>query len=304
MTWTREETVATPSGSSDAPAGGPTLLRMVVGAQLRRLREARGITREQAGYEIRSSESKISRMELGRVSFRPRDVADLLTLYGVAEDDPERERLLGLVREANAPGWWHQFGDLMPSWFQPYVGLESAASVIRTYECQAIPGLLQTRDYARAAIKSLAPGASPAEVERRVDLRATRQRQVLHRDPAPTLWAVIDEAALHRPIGGVQVLRDQLNALIEATRQPNIKIQLLPFEVGGHAGLTGSFTILRFPEQDLSDVIYVELLTSGLFLDRGHDVDTYAEAMERLCLQAREPEQTVGIIESILKELG
>jgi len=296
--------VATPSGSSDAPAGGPTLLRMVVGAQLRRLREARGITREQAGYEIRSSESKISRMELGRVSFRPRDVADLLTLYGVAEDDPERERLLGLVREANAPGWWHQFGDLMPSWFQPYVGLESAASVIRTYECQAIPGLLQTRDYARAAIKSLAPGASPAEVERRVDLRATRQRQVLHRDPAPTLWAVIDEAALHRPIGGVQVLRDQLNALIEATRQPNIKIQLLPFEVGGHAGLTGSFTILRFPEQDLSDVIYVELLTSGLFLDRGHDVDTYAEAMERLCLQAREPEQTVGIIESILKELG
>jgi transcriptional regulator with XRE-family HTH domain len=304
MTWTREETVATPSGSSEAPAGGPTLLRMVVGAQLRRLREAKGITREQAGYEIRSSESKISRMELGRVSFRLRDVADLLTLYGVAEDDPERERLLGLVREANAPGWWHQFGDLMPSWFQPYVGLESAASVIRTYECQAIPGLLQTRDYARAAIKSLAPGASAAEVERRVDLRATRQRQVLHREPAPTLWAVIDEAALHRPIGGVQVLRDQLTALIEATRQPNIKIQLLPFEVGGHAGLTGSFTILRFPEQDLSDVIYVELLTSGLFLDRGHDVDTYAEAMERLCLQAREPEQTAGIIESILKELG
>lgn len=296
--------MATPSGSSEAPAGGPTLLRMVVGAQLRRLREAKGITREQAGYEIRSSESKISRMELGRVSFRLRDVADLLTLYGVAEDDPERERLLGLVREANAPGWWHQFGDLMPSWFQPYVGLESAASVIRTYECQAIPGLLQTRDYARAAIKSLAPGASAAEVERRVDLRATRQRQVLHREPAPTLWAVIDEAALHRPIGGVQVLRDQLTALIEATRQPNIKIQLLPFEVGGHAGLTGSFTILRFPEQDLSDVIYVELLTSGLFLDRGHDVDTYAEAMERLCLQAREPEQTAGIIESILKELG
>ena len=296
--------MATPSGSTDAPAGGPTLLRMVVGAQLRRLREARGISREQAGYEIRSSESKISRMELGRVSFRLRDVADLLTLYGVAEDDPERERLLGLVREANAPGWWHQFGDLMPSWFQPYVGLESAASVIRTYECQAIPGLLQTRDYARAVVKSLAPGATAAEVERRVELRATRQRQVLHRDPAPVLWAVIDEAALHRPIGGVSVLREQLTALVEAAQEPNIKIQLLPFEVGGHAGLTGSFTILRFPEQDLSDVIYVELLTSGLFLDRSHDVDTYAEAMERLCLQAREPDQTASIIESILKELG
>lgn len=296
--------MATPPGSTDAPAGGPTLLRMVVGAQLRRLREARGITREQAGYEIRSSESKISRMELGRVSFRPRDVADLLTLYGVAEDDPERERLLGLVREANAPGWWHQFGDLMPSWFQPYVGLESAASVIRTYECQVIPGLLQTREYARAVVRSLTPGASAAEVERRVELRATRQRQVLHREPAPVLWAVIDEAALHRPIGGVAVLRDQLTALVEASRQPNIKIQVMPYEAGGHAGLTGSFTILRFPEQDLSDVIYVELLTSGLFLDRSHDVDTYAEAMERLCLQAREPEETAGLIESILKELG
>jgi transcriptional regulator with XRE-family HTH domain len=296
--------VATPSGSTDAPAGGPTLLRMVVGAQLRRLREARGITREQAGYEIRSSESKISRMELGRVSFRIRDVNDLLTLYGVPEDDPERERLLSLVREANAPGWWHQFGDLIPSWFQPYVGLESAASVIRTYDCQVIPGLLQTPDYARSVVKSLAPGATPAELERRVELRMARQRQVLHREPAPTLWAVVDEAALRRPVGGVSVQREQLNALIEATQQPNVKIQILPIEVGGHAGLTGSFTILRFPEQDLSDVIYVELLTSGLFLDRSHDVDTYAEVMERLCLQAREPDQTVGFIESVLKELG
>jgi transcriptional regulator with XRE-family HTH domain len=296
--------VTTSHGTTDSSASAPTLLRMVVGAALRRLREERGITREQAGYEIRSSESKISRMELGRVSFRPRDVADLLTLYGVADDDPERERLLGLVREANAPGWWHQYGDLMPSWFQPYVGLESAASVIRTYESQIVPGLLQTEEYARSVVKALAPTASNAEIERRVELRMTRQRQVLRRDPAPTLWVVLDEAALHRPVGDVHVLRQQLSALLEAAHEPNIKLQILPFEAGAHAALTGSFTILRFPENDLSDVIYVELLTSGLFFDRGHDVGSYAEAMERLCLQAREPGQTPGIIESILKELG
>jgi transcriptional regulator with XRE-family HTH domain len=277
---------------------------MVVGAALRRLREERGITREQAGYEIRSSESKISRMELGRVSFRPRDVADLLTLYGVAEEDPERERLLGLVREANAPGWWHQYGDAVQSWFQPYVGLESAASVIRTYESQVVPGLLQTRDYARAVVRALTQRATPAEVERHVELRMARQQRVLHRDPPPTLWAVVDEAALRRPIGGVPVLRHQLATLVEAARGPNVKIQILPFDAGGHTALTGAFTILRFPEHDLSDVIYLELLTSALYLDRRQDVDSYAEAMERLCLQAREPDQSAEFLESLLKELG
>jgi len=296
--------VTTAPGSADPPTGGPTLLRMVVGAQLRRLREDRGITREQAGYEIRSSESKISRMELGRVSFRPRDVADLLTLYGVDENDPERERVLGLVQEANAPGWWHQFGDLMPSWFQPYVGLESAASVIRTYESQVVPGLLQTRDYARAVVRAPMQRAAPVEVERHVDLRVARQQRVLHRNPPPTLWAVVDEAALRRPIGGVAVLRHQLAALVEATREPNIKIQIVPFDAGGHTALTGAFTILRFPEHDLSDVVYLEMLTSALYLERRHDVESYAEAMERLCLQAREPDQTADFIESILKELA
>jgi transcriptional regulator with XRE-family HTH domain len=299
-----EASVTTSHGTTESSAGGPTLLRMVVGAALRRLREERGISREQAGYEIRSSESKISRMELGRVSFRLRDVADLLTLYRVAEDDPERERLLGLVREANAPGWWHQYGDAVQSWFQPYVGLESAASVIRTYESQVVPGLLQTRDYARAVMRSPMPKAAPAEIERHVDLRMARQDRVLHRDPAPTLWAVVDEAALRRPIGGVAVLRHQLAALVEATRQPNVKIQIVPFDAGGHTALAGAFTILRFPEHDLSDVVYLELLTSALYLERRQDVESYAEAMERLCVQAREPEQTADFIESVLKELG
>jgi hypothetical protein len=279
------------------------MLRMLLGSALRRLREDRSITRERAGYEIRASESKISRMELGRVSFRPRDVADLLTLYGIADDDPERERLLSLMREANAPGWWHQFGDVMPSWLQPYVDLEGAASRIRTYEVQFVPGLLQTREYARAVVK-LAHGHAPAaEIERRVDLRLTRQ-QVLRRAEPPQLWAVIDESVLRRPVGGSQVLMAQVESLIEATRQPNISLQIMPFQAVGHAGAGGAFTILRFPEDGLSDVVYVELLTSALYLERANDVEAYAQAMELLCVEARPPAQTADFLEALLKEIA
>jgi hypothetical protein len=277
------------------------MLRMLVGVQLRRLREFRGLSREQAGYEIRASESKISRMELGRVSFRTRDVADLLTLYGIAPDDPERDRLMALVRQANTPGWWHQYGDVLAQWFQPYVGLETAASLIRTYEVQVVPGLLQTADYARAVFH-LGHQVTGPDIERRVDLRMARQR-LLRGDSSPTLWAVIDEAALRRPIGGTRVLRAQLEALVEATRRPNIRIQILPFQAGGHAAMGGAFTILRFPEEDLTDMVYIELLTSALYLDRQPDIDAYGEAMEHLCINARQPDQSVDVIEAILKDL-
>jgi len=284
-------------------AAAPTMLRMLLGSALRRLREERGVTREQAGYEIRASESKISRMELGRVSFRPRDVADLLTFYGIAQDDPERERLLSLMKDANAPGWWHQFGDVIPSWLQPYVDLEGAASRIRTYELQVIPGLLQTRDYARAVVKLEHGQAPAAEIERRVDLRLTRQ-QVLRRADPPQLWAVIDEAVLHRPIGGAQVLREQVQSLVEAARQPNITLQVMPFQAGGSAAMGGAFTVLRFPEDGLSDVVYVELLTSALYLERPNDVEAYSKAMELLCMEARPPDQTADLLESLVKELS
>jgi transcriptional regulator with XRE-family HTH domain len=279
------------------------MLRMLLGSALRQLREERGISREQAGYEIRASESKISRMELGRVSFRPRDVADLLTLYGMPQDDPERERLLSLMKEANAPGWWHQFGDVIPSWLQPYVDLEGAASRIRTYEVQVIPGLLQTRDYARAVVKLEHGQAPAAEIERRVDLRLTRQ-QVLRRADPPQLWAVIDEAALRRPIGGGQVLREQIQSLAEAARQPNISLQVMPFQAGGSAAMGGAFTILRFPEDGLPDVVYVELLTSALYVERPNDVEAYSKAMELLCVEARSPEQSADFLETMAKELS
>jgi uncharacterized protein DUF5753/helix-turn-helix protein len=289
-------TTPQPEGGS---GGGPTVLRMLLGAHLRRLREARGVSREDAGWEIRSSESKISRMELGRVSFKERDVADLLVLYGV-DDQDERDRLLALAREANTPGWWHRFGDVLPNWFQSYLGLEAAAALIRTYEVQFVPGLLQTKEYARSVVRLGHGRAHPEEIERRVSVRIARQHVVTRPSP-PQVWAVVDEAALRRPIGGAEVMRTQIEALIEATALPNVKLQVLPFHVGGHAAAGGPFAILRFPDEDLPDVVYVEQLTSALYLDKRDDVDHYAAAMESLCVQAEPPAHTADILRDLLK---
>ncbi|MFI7078431.1 helix-turn-helix domain-containing protein [Micromonospora sp. NPDC049903] len=287
--------------AEEGPAAGPTVLRMLLGAQLRRLRESRGVTRENAGWEIRSSESKISRMELGRVGFKERDVADLLTLYGVTADQ-ERGALLKLARDANNPGWWHRYGDVLPSWFQSYLGLEAAAALIRSYEVQFVPGLLQTREYARAVVLLGHGQASPAEIDRRVDLRMRRQ-EVLHRTKPPRLWAVVDEAALRRPIGGPQVMRGQLEALLKATQTPNVRVQVIPFAAGGHAAAGGAFTILRFGDQDLPDIVYIEQLTSAIYLDKREDLDFYAVAMERLCVEAEPPERTAEILEQMIADL-
>jgi hypothetical protein len=280
---------------------GPTVLRMVVGAQLRRLREASGISASDAGYEIRATHSKISRMELGRVSFRDRDVADLLTLYGVA-DEQERAAFLSLAREANVPGWWHDSADLLPGWFEAYLGLEEAASIIRNYEVQFVPGLLQTADYARAVILLGYADAPKEEIERRIALRMTRQ-QLLTREAGPHFWAVVDEAALRRPLGGPEVMRGQIDHLIKATALPSVTLQVIPFQAGGHSAAGGPFSLLRFPGPDLPDVVYLEQLTSALYLDRREDVDSYQAVMERLCLQAVPAEGTVQLLEEIREDL-
>ncbi len=282
-------------------SAGPTVLRMMLGAQLRRLRESCGVSREGAGWEIRASESKISRMELGRVGFKERDVADLLTLYGIT-DPTERDALLHLAREANSPGWWHRYGDVLPSWFQAYLGLEAAATRIRTYELQFVPGLLQTEEYARAVVLLGHSRAGSAEIDRRVTLRMRRQ-QVLHGEDPPQLWAVVDEAALRRPIGGTAVMRQQVSALIEATTLPNVRLQVVPFAAGGHAAAGGAFTILRFSDQELPDVVYIEQLTSALYLDKREDLEFYALAMEQLCVEAEPPERTPELLGRILAEL-
>jgi hypothetical protein len=282
-----------------AAGGGPTVLRLGLGGELRRRREAAGVTREMAGDAIRASPAKISRLELGRVGFKERDVADLLTLYGVGEGD-ERTQFLALARQANAPGWWHRYADLLPSWFETYIGLEQASSLIRTFELQFVPGLLQTADYARAVTRL--GYTDPVDVERRVELRMRRQDLLTSAD-APMLWAVIDEAALRRSLGGRELARAQLTHLIEMTELPNISLQIAPLHHGGHAAAGGAFTILRFAEPDLPDIVYLEQLTSALYLDKRGDVDHYAAVMDRLCAQVDPPDRTRDIIAGIRAEL-
>ena len=277
---------------------GPTALRIVLGNQLRQLREASGITAGAAGHAIRASHAKISRMELGRVGFKERDVADLLTLYGII-DEQERGAFLALARRANVPGWWHHYSDILPHWFEMYLGLEQAASVIRTYEPQLVPGLLQTESGARAVIQ-LNPDLPVTDIDRRVALRMKRQR-VLTQPEAPNLWAVIDEAALWR-LDGRAAMRDQMQHLIDMAELPNVTLQVMPFYSGAHAAVGGPFTILRFSEPDLPDLVYLEQLTSALYLDKNEDVQHYLMVMDRLCVQAKSPAETIRFLTSTLKE--
>jgi transcriptional regulator with XRE-family HTH domain len=275
-----------------------TVLRIAVGAQLRKRREAAGVSREEAAHLIRSSGAKVSRMELGRHRFKERDLVDLLALYGV--DEAERKDFLDLARQANAPGWWQRYGDLLPSWFETYVAMEQAASVIRTYEAQFVPGLLQTDAYARTVIQ-LAHNDSE-EVERRVDLRRRRQ-DILTSSNAPQLWVVIDEAALHRTPGGGELCRAQLDHLLHLNELPNISLQIATFGLGVHPATTGSFTILRFPIQDLPDVVYLEHLNGALYLDKASEVEDYVDMWHRLCTQIDPPEHSRSTLEKIRAEV-
>jgi len=278
--------------------GGPTVLRILLGAQLRRLREARLLSLEEAGNVIRASHSKISRLETGRVGFKDRDIVDLLTFYGIT-DEKEREALRALASKANSPGWWHDYSDVLPHWFEAYVGLEEAASQIRAYEVQFVPGLLQTEDYARAV--TMLGYSNPKEITRRVGLRLARQALLTRPDP-PSLWVVLDEAVLRRPIGGLAVMRAQLEYIIEMSQLPNVTVQVVPFTAGGHAAAGGAFSVLRFGEYDLPDVVYLEQLTSSLYLDKLEIVDSYLAVMERLCIEAATPANSVKTLRAALRQ--
>jgi transcriptional regulator with XRE-family HTH domain len=278
----------------------PIVLRMLLGTQLRRLREAAGITAEQAGYEIRASRSKISRMETGQAGFKHRDVTDLLTLYGVT-DERLKSSFLSLSRRASQPDWWSKYSDILPDWFETYLGLESAAAVIRTFDTQFVPGLFQTEDYARAIIR-LGDRTAPAEeIERRVDLRLKRQ-QLLTSALPPRIWAVMDEAAVRRPVGGVTVMRAQLHHLLEVAAMPQVTLQIVPFARGGHAAAGGSFSILRFEGQNLPDVVYIEQLTSALYLEQRSDAEHYLDIMEQLSGEALSPADTTRFIRKVARE--
>lgn len=296
------EAVHTPPVSRvlDAQSAGPTLPRMVLGARLRRLREGRNISRDVAGEAIRASQSKISRLEWGRHGFKMRDVADLLTLYGVT-DEAERATLLALAEQSNTSGWWQPYLDVVPAWMQSYLGAEQAASLIRCFEPQVVPGLLQTPDYARSAIRLTHPTASDEEIGRRVTLRLRRQ-QALNRQRGPQLWAVIDEAALRRPVGGIGTMRDQLRHLMEICQLPQVTVQIMSFLAGGCAASRGPVTIVRLPGGQLPDMVYLEQLASALYPDKPAEIEYYWDVMNRLVVEAESPDETRTILRRILQE--
>jgi DNA-binding XRE family transcriptional regulator len=281
-------------------AGGPTVRRMLVGSQLRRLRIEAGLTREQAGARIRASEWKIHRLENGQVGFKERDVVDLLTLYGVG-DPGQVAAVVSMALEANDTGWWHRYGDVLPQWFRAYVDLEQAATLIRTYEGQFVPGLLQTDDYTRAVMGG-ALAETAEEIERRVELRRARQA-LLERDNPPRLWAVIDEAALRRPVGGARVMRAQIERLLECAELPSVVLQVLPFGAGAHPAMVGAFTILRFADDDLPDIVYLEHLTGAVYLDKRDDVLRHLHVMESISVRAARPADSAVILAAIAKEI-
>jgi transcriptional regulator with XRE-family HTH domain len=280
---------------------GPTVQRILVGARLRRLRTELGLSREEAAQAIRASEWKIHRLENGQVGFKDRDIVDLLGLYQVT-DPAEVADFLTLAREANTPGWWQHYGDVLPTWFRAYVDLEQAASLIRSYEGQFVPGLLQTDDYMRAVVRGAHLEESGEELGRRVRLRLARQTLLTRTEP-PRLWAVVDEAALRRPVGGREVMRGQLERLIEATKLPNVTLQILPFAAGAHPAMGSAFSILRFAAREIPDIVYLEHLTNAVYLDRRNEVERYLDAMELLCVDSEPPARTVELLERILHDL-
>jgi transcriptional regulator with XRE-family HTH domain len=285
--------------TEEQPRGGPTVRRMLLGAQLRRLRTDKGLTREQAGEAVRASAWKIHRLENGQVGYKERDIIDLLRLYGVTDPD-EIDAFVDLAREANQPSWWNPYGDLLPQWVRAYVDLESAATLIRTYEGQLVPGLLQTDDYMRAVMRG-ALHEPPEDTERRIALRLTRQA-LLTRPDGPRLWAVVDEAALRRPVGGREVMRAQVAWLLQATQLPSVTLQVLPLAIGAHPGMAIAFSILRFPDVGLPDVVYLEHLDNATYVDKRESVDHYYHVMELISARSSAPEKTPEILDKILSE--
>ncbi|HEV2376186.1 MAG TPA: helix-turn-helix transcriptional regulator [Streptosporangiaceae bacterium] len=282
------------------PSASPTVLRIILGRQLQTLREKAGMSFEQAAEAIYASPWTLRRMEKAEVGLKLNYVKSLLMAYGIT-DVREIDTFLGLAREANKPGWWHSYTDVLPAWFRVFPGLEQAAGLIRGYEPHCVPGLLQTQDYAHALTSAGYPNATPEETDRRVALRIARQ-QILTRDSPPKLWMVLDEAVLRRPAGTPAVMRAQLDRLIDATAQPNITLQVLPFTAGAHPVMYGMFHLLRFPTTELPDIIYGENMTSAFYLDKPADVATYAEALDRLSAQAAPASKTTGILRRIRKE--
>ena len=282
------------------PDQNPTLRARRLAAELQRRREATGMSREEVARQLEWSTSTLFRIETGRNRPQPGNVRMLLELYGVT--GPERDGLIQLTREARQPGWWHSFRDVLPNPYEVYIGLEAGAASIRNFEPIVVPGLLQTADYARETFRNGPIELDPEEVERLLEVRLARQ-QILTRDDRPRLWAVIDEAVIHRAVGGSEVMRGQLRHLADATRQGKTTVQVVPYHAGAHAGTTGPFVILDYAHVTDPAVVYVETLAGDIYLEERSDVDRYTLAFDRLVAAALHPDDSVQLIEHLASSL-
>lgn len=288
---------------TDIQAEGPTALRIILGRQLRALREKAGMSIDEAGDAIVSTRFTVRRMERAEGGLKPLTVRSLLHAYGVTDPD-EVKAFLALCRQASQRGWWHTYDDVLPDWMKTFVGLEEAATLIRGWEPQWVPGLFQTADYARAAIRTGFSGAAESEIDQRVQLRLARQ-ETLDRDQSPQVWVVMDETALRRPLPtvGPAVMRAQLDTLIKATERPSVSLQVLPLSAGLHPALHGVFYLLRFPDSEMPDLVYSEVLAGALYLDKPQEVATYLEVLDRVSAQAAPAERTARVLRAIRKEI-
>ncbi|MER7679270.1 MULTISPECIES: helix-turn-helix transcriptional regulator [unclassified Streptomyces] len=282
------------------PRSAPTVGQVVLGRRLLDLRERAGLKREEAARILRVAPATVRRMEMAEVSLKIPYLQLLLKAYGIS--DEEAEAFVQLAEEANRPGWWQRFHDILPGWFSMYVSLEGAATLIRSYEPHFVPGILQTEAYARGVLKAGAVGQTrPEDIERHVALRMQRQ-DLLTREGAPRIWAVMDETALLRPVGGPEVMRAQVDKLIEATELPNVTLQVVPFSTGPHAGTYGPFVLFRFAMPELPDMVYSEYLTGAVYLDERSEVATHLEVMDRMAAQAATAHRTKEILRDLREE--
>jgi hypothetical protein len=288
---------------SETRPGGPTVLRMILGRQLQALREKAGMSYDDAATVIFASPNTVRRMEKAEGALKPLNVKSLLIAYGIT-DVREIDQFLALARDASKPGWWHGYDDVLPGWFRTFIGLEEAATVIRGYDSQWIPGLLQTPDYARASVATGFPDATTEEVGRRVELRLARQHILTRPDP-PRLWLVIDEAALRRATVATspETMRAQFDKLIRDAQQPNVTLQVLPFTAGFHPAMYGPIRIFRFDGQDQPDIVYGESMTSAFYIDKPDETALYIQALDRVSAQATPGANTVKALRQMRKEM-
>ncbi|MET7437485.1 helix-turn-helix domain-containing protein [Streptomyces sp. NPDC004082] len=273
----------------------PTVGQVILGRRLQELREAAGLRREEAARVLRVAPATVRRMEMAEVALKIPYVQVLLSTYGVPDD--EVAAFVALTEEANQAGWWQRFHDVLPDWFSMHISLEGAARMIRSYEPHFVPGLLQTEEYARAVMEAGTVGQrDPAAVERHVTLRMTRQK-LLTREQPPRFWVIMDETVLRRPVSTrAQVMRDQIDRLLEATENDDVTLQIAEYADGPHPGTYTSFTLFRFAEPELPDMVYSEYLTGALYLDSRQEVALHLEVLDHMSARAASAERTKSLL--------